>query len=686
MHIRTEFPHQIVEIENEWIPLSDGTRLAARIWRPLDAPSVPVPAVLEYLPYRKDDCTAADDAMRHPYFAGHGYASVRVDLRGTGDSEGLLRGEYLEQEHDDALEVLAWLEAQPWCTGAVGMIGYSWGGFSGLQIAARRPPQLKAVITHASTDDRYRDDCHYMGGCMLASDMLKWATSMLTYPLQPPDPRFVGDAWREMWLHRLRNAPELAADWISHQRYDAFWKHGSVAEDYSAIECPVFAIGGWADAYTNAVPRLLEHLSVPRLGLIGPWGHMFPYEGVPGPAIGFLQEAVRWWDRWLKGIDNGIMDEPLLRAWIQGYAPPVTFYAVRPGRWVAEKSWPPPSVTSRDFVLRGDGSLAEEAGGSEADGPLDSDAPDAAPRWLSIVGRQECGETAGVWCANGNPDEIAGDQGPDDERSLTFTTEPLGVPLELLGNPVAHLRVRADRPLALVAVRVEDVAPDGSSLLVSWGMLNLTHRDGHESPEPLEAGVEYDVRIESRVCGHRFAPGHRLRLALSPTYWPHAWPSPEPVTLEVATDGRSVLELPVRGASEHAAEITFPEPEIAGPQPPRTDGLNDRRRKVSVRAGGKHEIVDTEIHEQTVVATGARYRQSGRDSYAITEGDPLSARVACEREVASESDAARWSIRVSSEMTGDATHFHVTERFEAAEDGAVLLESTRSYAIPRDLV
>jgi uncharacterized protein len=685
MHIRTEFPHQIVEIENEWIPLAGGTRLAARIWRPLDAASTPVPAVLEYLPYRKDDCTAADDAMRHPYFAGHGYASVRVDLRGTGDSDGLLLGEYLEQEHDDAVEVLAWLEAQPWCTGAVGMIGYSWGGFNGLQIAARRPPQLKAVITHASTDDRYRDDCHYMGGCMLASDMLKWATSMLTYPLQPPDPRFVGDEWREMWLHRLRNAPELAADWISHQRYDEFWKHGSVAEDYSAIECPVFAVGGWADAYTNAVPRLLEHLSVPRLGLIGPWGHMFPYEGVPGPAIGFLQEAVRWWDRWLKGIDNGIMDEPVLRAWIQEYAPPATFYAVRPGRWVAEESWPPPSVTPRGFVLRSDGSLAD-ADGSGADGPLDSGVPDVGPRWLSIVGRQECGETAGVWCANGNPDEIAGDQGPDDERSLTFTTEPLGVPLELLGNPVAHLRVRADRPLALVAVRVEDVAPDGSSLLVSWGMLNLTHRDGHESPEPLEPGVEYDVRIESRVCGHRFAPGHRLRLALSPTYWPHAWPSPEPVNLEVATNGRSVLELPAHDASGPAAEVSFPEPEIAGPLLPRTDGRNDRSRDVRVHAGGKHEIVDTEIHEQTVAATGSRYRQSGRDSYSITEGDPLSARAACEREVASESDAAHWSVRVSSEMTGDATHFHVTEHFEAAEDGAVLLESTRSYAIPRDLV
>jgi putative CocE/NonD family hydrolase len=272
------------EIENTWIRLADGTRLAARVWMPADALQSPVPAVLEYLPYRKSDGTALADLSRHPYFARHGYAAVRVDLRGTGDSEGLLRGEYLPQEQDDAIEVLAWLERQPWCTGDVGMIGYSWGGFNGLQIAARHPPQLRAVITVASTDDRYLDDCHYMGGCLLGSDMLKWAASMLTYALQPPDPRWAGSLWRDKWLERLEKAPELSRDWVAHQLRDDFWKHGSVSEDHDAIECPVMVVGGWADAYTNAVPRLLASLRVPRLGIIGPWGHMMPHEGVPGPA------------------------------------------------------------------------------------------------------------------------------------------------------------------------------------------------------------------------------------------------------------------------------------------------------------------------------------------------------------------------------------------------------------------
>ena len=300
-----------------------------------------VPAILEYLPYRKDDATAAEDASRHPYFAAHGFAGVRVDLRGTGDSDGVCLGEYLAQEQADALEVLAWLEGQPWCTGAVGMIGYSWGGFNGLQVAALRPPQLKAVVTLYSTDDRYADDCHYAGGCLLGGDMLKWASWMLAFNARPADPAIVGPGWRESWLKRLDSTPPYLDDWVAHQRRDEFWRHGSVAEEYSAIEVPVLVVGGWADAYTNAVPRLLEKLPGPRRGIIGPWGHVFPERGVPGPAIGFLQECVRWFEQWLLGTDTGVMDEPLLRAWIQESLPPAEFYAERPGRWVSEPSWPP---------------------------------------------------------------------------------------------------------------------------------------------------------------------------------------------------------------------------------------------------------------------------------------------------------------------------------------------------------
>src|SRR5881394_203195 len=227
-------------VDHTWVPLSDGTRLAARLWLP-DG-SEPVPAILEYLPYRKGDAFAVRDPRHHAYFADHGYAGVRVDLRGSGDSDGILRDEYLPQEEDDALEVIAWLAEQPWCSGAVGMFGISWGGFNGLQVAARRPPALKAIITLCSTDDRYSDDIHYMGGALLNAN-LGWASTMFAYMSRPPDPALVGERWRELWLARLRHTPLLVETWLRHQRRDDYWRHASVCEDFSQIACPVYAIG-----------------------------------------------------------------------------------------------------------------------------------------------------------------------------------------------------------------------------------------------------------------------------------------------------------------------------------------------------------------------------------------------------------------------------------------------------------
>src|SRR3990170_6433922 len=237
LRYRDSFPRRVRTIENAWIPLADGTRLAARIWLPEDAKREPVPGILEYIPYRKGDWTAVRDSLRQPYLAGHGYACVRVDMRGSGDSDGVLLDEYLLQEQDDGLEAISWIARQPWCTGKVGMTGKSWGGFNALQIAARRPAELGAVISVCSTDDRYADDVHYMGGCLLASDMLSWAATMLAFNARPPDPAVVGERWRTMWLPRLRGAPPFVGAWLSHPRRDAFWKQGSVCGDYGAIQC-----------------------------------------------------------------------------------------------------------------------------------------------------------------------------------------------------------------------------------------------------------------------------------------------------------------------------------------------------------------------------------------------------------------------------------------------------------------
>ncbi|MHB1340994.1 MAG: CocE/NonD family hydrolase [Coriobacteriia bacterium] len=673
MHTRTEYPHAVRVIDNTWIPMLDGTRLAARIWLPVDAEEHPVPAVLEYIPYRKDDGTTIQDYERHPYFAGHGYAAVRVDLRGSGDSDGILEDEYLPQEQLDCLEVLAWLEAQPWCTGSVGMIGYSWGGFNGLQVAARRPPQLKAIITGCSTDDRYTDDCHYMGGCLLASDMLKWASTMLLYNGHPPDPTFVGDAWRDMWLERLRNTPDFIDAWTSHQRYDDFWKQGSVAEDYSAIQCAVLAVGGWADAYTNAIPRLLEHLECPRAGLIGPWAHMLPYRGIPGPAIGFLQECVRWWDRWLKGIDNGVDGEPMLRAWMQEPVVPARFYAERPGRWVTEETWPAPGIEPYALVLGAEGTLSED--------------PPHEPVTLHFQGSQSCGVQGGVWCANGHPDELPDDQAPDDAVSLTFDTDPLGARLEILGFPELILAFAVDRPLAIVAARLCAVAPDGASTLLSWGLLNLTHRDRHENPTPLVPGERYTARFRLNALGQAVEAGQRLRLAITPTYWPHAWPSPEPVELTVFADGESAISLPLRRPRDVEALVVFEPPETAAPLT--VSDIEPAYRNRTVTRDAATGVTVTEDHEGYAyligpTATISRYAQL--DRYEITEGDPLSAVVRCEREA--ELTREGWDVRLttSSVMTASATHFHVTDVIEAFEAGERVFADTRECSIPRDLV
>ena len=257
MRVVDELPRPVRTIDHIWIPLADGTRLGARIWLPEDAESDPVPAILEYIPYRKGDGTAPRDEPRHAYVAGHGYAVLRVDLRGSGESDGLLHDEYLPQEQEDALEVLRWIAAQPWCTGAIGMFGISWGGFNGLQVAAHAPPELKAVISLMSTDDRYADDVHYRGGSVLALEMLSWGASMLSFNAIAPDPEVAGPGWREAWLERIENVEPYEYEWLRHQRRDDYWKQGSVCEDFGAIECPVYAIGGWADGYTDAVFRLV---------------------------------------------------------------------------------------------------------------------------------------------------------------------------------------------------------------------------------------------------------------------------------------------------------------------------------------------------------------------------------------------------------------------------------------------
>ncbi|HEV2550111.1 MAG TPA: CocE/NonD family hydrolase [Stellaceae bacterium] len=674
----TGFPRAVKVIENEWIPLPDGTRLAARIWLPADAERAPVPALLEYLPYRKRDFMRSRDGPMHHYFAGHGYASIRVDIRGAGDSDGLTLDEYTEEEHEDAIAVIAWLAAQPWCTGAVGMFGISWGGFNSLQVAARAPDALKAIITLCAADDRYADDAHYMGGCLLNENLI-WGTAFLMYNALPPDPEIVGVRWREMWRERLEASVLFPAQWLRHQRRDAYWRHGSVCEDYAAIRCPVYAVGGWADAYSNAVPRLLKGLRVPRKGLIGPWSHSFPHNSVPGPTIGFLQEALRWWDYWLKGIDTGIMDEPLFRVWMQESVTPQAQYVVRPGRWVAEAAWPSPRIEHRQLALDAGGFLVTRG---------------AAEKRLEITSPPATGITSGDWCAFGRAGEMPTDQRADDERSLTFDSEPLEACVEILDAPTLHLVFDSDRPVAQVVVRLNDVFPDGTSARVTYGVLNLTHRKGHESPAPLVPGECSEAVVRLNDIAHSFPAGHRIRVAIATASWPLIWPAPEPVTLGVHT-GVSMLDLPMRPPSPGDAVL----PPFAAPE----EGPGDRARVL--RPSTLQRTVERNVATGDVIyrvfSDGGDFDGAGlvhfdeislkagfafAQSYRIGESDPLSAgaQIAAHATLRRE----RWTPELLSvvELRATKEDFIVTARLTASDGDGEIFTRTWNETIPRDLL
>jgi putative CocE/NonD family hydrolase len=445
------------EYQQVWIPMPDGAIFAGRLWLPPDLAQSRVPVVLEWIPYRQSDLTAVSDSMLHGWFAQHGIAALRVDLRGSGNSDGTLHDEYTSQEQDDAVAIIAWAAAQSWCNGSVGMIGISWSGFAALQVAARRPPALKAIITCCSTDNRYTDDVHHMGGCLL-TDGLQWGTGFFNQIARPPDPAHVGPRWREMWHARLAALEPPLATWLAHPQYDAYWKQGSICEDYAAITCPVYAVGGWTDGYSDAVLRLMASLSVPRKALIGPWTHVYPTWGTPGPPVGFLQECLRWWRHWLVGEQTGVMDEPGLRLWMGEHLQPRARGPAIGGEWFTLPAWPVDGPVHH-FHLNPAPMSLDTAASTVTHAPLAIDTP------------QHCGLFAGEWCpldGGGDAPEFQADQRQDDALSLSFDSAVLEEPLQVTGKPELRVTLSLQAERALLASRLCEVAPDGTSARITF--------------------------------------------------------------------------------------------------------------------------------------------------------------------------------------------------------------------------
>lgn len=667
-----DFPHLIKTIENEFIIMSDGVRLAARLWIPEAAWTMPVPAILEYIPYRKRDFKRRRDEMNHRYFAGHGYACIRVDIRGSGDSEGVLTDEYLERELQDGEEIIEWIRQQTWCNGSVGMIGISWGGFNNLQLAGRRPEGLDAIITIASTDDRYADDVHYMGGCLLG-DNLSWATVMFNRNSLPPDPEIVGDKWKDMWLQRLEHSGLWLEKWLKHQTRDDYWKHGSICENYADIQCAVMAVSGWADGYTNAVFRMMEHLHCPRMGLVGPWSHKYPHFGEPGPPIGFLQEALRWWNHWLKDKDTGIRREPMIRAWVQDSVPPSTSYKERPGYWLGLDAWPSPTIKEKIYTLL-PGILSEEHSTDES-------------IEMNITSPLRLGLFGGKWCSYNAPPDLPGDQREEDGGALVFESPPLEYDLEIVGAPIANFHIRVNRPVAMIAVRLADITAAGKATRVTYGILNLTHYRGHEHPQPLDPEREYTVEIKLNDIAHRFIRGNRIRVAVSTSYWPLAWPSPEIVNLSLFT-GKSTFSLPVK-TQTGAEKIQFEPAECAVPQTQQRtihapdyrwdvirDLIDDRSTLHVIKDEGTIVLEDLDLQIQR--RTEENYTVED-DDLSTVKGETLG-RMVLKR--------GAWDIETKTRtvLTSDTEYFHIHATLDAYEGDERIFSKNWHSKIERKLV
>lgn len=663
----TDFPHQVIEHADMPIIMSDGCRLSARVWMPEGAVEKPAPVILEHLPYRKRDGTIVRDQYTHPWFAGHGYVCIRTDMRGNGDSDGLMEDEYTTQELQDAVEVIEWAAKQPWCNGNVGMMGISWGGFNGLQVAALAPEPLKAVITICSTVDRYAGDIHYKGGCLLGENF-GWTANMLAYSSRPPDPMIVGNRWHEMWMERLENLDMSLSKWLRHQHRDDYWKHGSVCEDYSAIKAAVLSIGGWHDGYRNTISHLLENLSSPVKGIVGPWNHKYPHYAGPRPAIGFLQEAKRWWDRWLMGADTGVENDPDYRAYLMDSVAPKRWFDERPGRWIAEQNWPSENINVNRLHLAQGAALENSPSGFS----------------VHVSSPQDCGAAAGEYFPFAFGDELPANQNRDDAGSACFDSEELRTPTDIVGCPMVKLRLSCDKPQGIIAVRLCDLRPDGTSALITYGYLNLTHRESHEHPKEIPVEKPFDIAIDLDHIAYRIPKGHRFRVAISTSYWPSLWPSSEAAEVAIVAGH---IDLPERPLAD-GEEITFEPPEAASSWEAKELRPTSYMRTCDTdeKTGLTHTKVSCDFGENEDLHHGLISGGWMKEDWSIHPNDPLSATVTSEWEKSGGRAGQMWRTHVLAKMSSDNTDFNVTATVKAYENEVLIFERDYDDKIPRDLV
>ncbi len=661
-------PRFEVALEEARIRMPDGVFLAADIWRPKGASARErFPVLLEYLPYRKTEGRAERYGF-YSYFVERGYVVARVDIRGTGGSEGtLIPYEYSEIEQKDGDEVIAWLARQPFSTGKVGMFGISWGGFNSIHMAMRRPPALKAIIAVDATDDLYQDDVHFMDG-MIHVD--SWEMGMDVANSMPGAPGYVID---EAYFRDRFDQPPWMLTYKRQQRDGPFWDRTALKTRYDAIQIPTFVIGGWYDGYRDSVPRMLEHMKAPVKAIVGAWNHTYPDEPYPRPGFDWRREALRWFDQWLKGRDTGIMDEPRLAIYVRQWHPPGPYLDFAPGQWRYEDGWPIARIEDRILYPRPDGSLAQGA-------PA---AAEAELRYVPTTGVEAGGPV--MWFG-----DVAPDQRPTDAFSLVYETPPLEKGVEILGLPKALLQVSADAPHADWFARLNDVAPDGTVTLVTGAGQNGAHRESAREPKAIEPGKPFPLEIELHFTSWVFPKGHRIRFAVSNAQWPMIWPTAYPMTTKLFLGASATrLVLPVAPPAQRPVPqyLPIPPPEAKYPGYETLDtgtpsGYGEISSVDRNPRTGKAKVIAT-----STSATRFPWGEEHNDesiTHEAEDGHPEKTSVKGEywTEVKLPDRTLRWESVVT--FRSDRENFYYSGVRRLKKDGVLLREKSWEQTIPRD--
>lgn len=567
--------YKVQHLRNIRIPMADGVTLAADLYMPEVAaesgaslggqvPHGKFPAIIEYTPYHKNNnAFYGPRATRYPYFASHGYVFVNVDIRGLGDSDGFNTSLSSEDEIRDNLEVIRWCARQPWCDGNVGMIGISYTAGVCYDAARAAPPELKAVVLCQMTSDWY-DGMACPGGTPRPFAYENYAPLMAAYNLAPPNPDLVGADWSRIWQARLDSSVPWSISWLAHLLDGPFWESKLLRGHEDRVTAATYFISGWCDWYPDDFMRVFGWLQCPKRALIGPWTHNYPENGWPLPRINDRYESLRWFDKYLKGIDTDpqrpVDREPPVTLFVREFTPPSPLRRHDAGYFQYESEWPTPREAAEELELFGGGRLvAAEDAAENADSPAISRSDLVYRPDVGIAaGRYVIGQLLPGW---GMPD----DQRLDEGLSLVFSSEPFAEPREMVGVPVARLAVSSTTSVAFLSVKLCDVAPDGTSVLISKGVLNLTHRESRGDPskcepKPLIPGEIYEIELPLLLLAYRMARGHRLRVMIAAADFQNAWPTPLPHTLSLHHSGRhrSSITIPFT----RAAEPPLPEPQF----------------------------------------------------------------------------------------------------------------------------